>query len=421
MKDRQWRELGNALQTLRETQDLTQDIVVGALNESMGERMLRAYESGEQRPRRNRLLKLLCEVFEIRNPLLINRYLKLAGYALITERDVNQYSLQSAANSTSHLSVQNAGPPADFRIEVKTLIVLDGQGHEIWRYEFPTRFQKNVYEDSGVRKCSFGDIDGDAGVEMLFVFVPENFGSVGTALFCFSEDGTLKWRFEPGRAIRDTRQEYRPPFFISNVRIVPLPDSSSRIMVSSNHYLHNPNQIAMLDSKGNLIGEYWHSGHLLHVVLADINGDGIEEILLGGVNNGYRQATLVILDPRRVNGASRQPVIQILDLPPGTEESVVLFPRTCVSRNSEYNRVTGLNVTVERRIVLATAEGVSEDRNPGVMIYELDFDLHVISARPDSHLKEAHRSFELDGKLDHSWTEDENERLKAAVIVNSRS
>jgi hypothetical protein len=62
-------------------------------------------------------------------------------------------------------------------------------------------------------------------------------------------------------------------------------------------------------------------------------------------------------------------------------------------------------------------EGVSEARNPGVMIYELDFRLNVVNCRPDSHLQEAHRAMELQGVLDHSWTEDENERLRSQVIV----
>jgi len=55
-----------------------------------------------------------------------------------------------------------------------------------------------------------------------------------------------------------------------------------------------------------------------------------------------------------------------------------------------------------------------------VMIYELDFGLNVVNTRPDSHLQEAHRGLELEGQLDHSWTEEENDRLRSEVVVRVR-
>jgi hypothetical protein len=74
-------------------------------------------------------------------------------------------------------------------------------------------------------------------------------------------------------------------------------------------------------------------------------------------------------------------------------------------------------VTKERRIVVPVVEGVSETKNPGVMIYELDFGLNVVSARPDSHLQESHRILEEEGHLDHAWTEEETARLRSQVVV----
>ena len=280
----------------------------------MAERTLRAYESGEQRPSRDRLLRLMVRSFELTNATEINRYLQLGDYALLSVGEIRQNGIEpSAIPGPGSRAGRAAGPPADFRTESSTLIVTDGQGREVWRHQFPVKFARTAYDDQIITKrCTFADFDGDGGIETLFVYVSLDFGSVGTPLICFGEDGRIKWQFDPGRAIRDTRQEYFPPFFISNVYVVPMPDSLPRILVSSNHYLHNPNQVAMLDVTGTLISEYWHSGHLLYVVHADLNGDGVEEILMAGVNNGYRQGTMVIFDPRHVSGASTQPGRQIL-------------------------------------------------------------------------------------------------------------
>jgi hypothetical protein len=54
------------------------------------------------------------------------------------------------------------------------------------------------------------------------------------------------------------------------------------------------------------------------------------------------------------------------------------------------------------------------------MIYELDYGLRVVDARPDSHLQESHRVLEAQGSLDHAWTEDENELLRRQVVVIGR-
>jgi transcriptional regulator with XRE-family HTH domain len=415
MRQRKWQALGGMLKTLRESRDIPQKEVIARLTNEMTDRTLRAYEAGHERPSRERLLRILVTGLAVHNAAEANECLGAARYVPLDRAEVEQHGMTSDALSARGLQT---GPPADFRAEAATLIATDGQGREVWRHQFPTRFAQGVYDNrDAIRRCTFADVDADGAVETLFVYVPLDFGSVGATLFCFDEDGKVRWTFEPGKVIRDTRQEYRPPYFISNVQIIPMPDARPRILVSSNHYLHNPNQIAMLDVRGALISEYWHSGHLLSITHADLNGDGVGEILLGGVNNGYRQATMVVFDPRNVQGASTQPDRQILGFPPGTEKAVVLFPRTCLSKNSPYNRVHSLWITKERRIVLPIVEGVSEARNPGVMIYELDFNLNVISARPDSHLQEAHRLLEIEGALDHSWTEAENERLRSQVIV----
>ena len=416
----EWKELGRELKKLRQMKDLRQKEIIGRLGEQLGERMLREYESGRQRPSRDRLLRLLCQSFEMTSINDLNNYLQLGTYSALTEREIQELGLNTfTVDRNGHTSLQSSGAPADFRIEVSTLIIVDGQGREVWRYQFPARLAQAAYGNRDfIKRCHFADLNGDGNIETLFVHVPLDYASEGQRLICFSESGEIKWEFVPGRTVRDTTgREYVPPYFISNVHVIPIPQSSFRILVSSNHYLHNPNQIAMLDADGELISEYWHSGHLLSVSHADLNNDGVEEILLAGVNNGYRQATLLIFDSRNVSGVSSQPGRQILGLAPGTEKAVILFPRTCLARDAPYNRVMELHVTRERRIMLAVAEGISELRNPGVMIYELDFNLKVLNARPDSALQEAHVALERQGHLDHSWTEEENERLKQEIAI----
>jgi hypothetical protein len=307
-----------------------------------------------------------------------------------------------------------AGQPIDFRIDVSTLVVLEAQGREVGRKQFDAPLAQEAYRGTDhISRCAFADVDRDGAVEILFVEVPQYWGNTGMKLWCLSGSGQVRWSFEPGRPhLTDGQRSYVPPYFISNVHVLSLPsEHAPRILVSSNHHLHNPNQIALLKPRhGDVASEYWHSGHLLFAAQADLNGDGVEELLLAGVNNGYRQATLVIFDPRCIKGSSSQPRIRIRGFPAGTERAVILFPRTCLSADAPYNRVVDLRITSHRRIMVMVAEHYSADSGPGVVIYELSFDLKLISVEPDSHLRHCHTMREAEGLAGHTL-EDELKQL----------
>ena len=74
-----------------------------------------------------------------------------------------------------------------------------------------------------------------------------------------------------------------------------------------NPWWGGPGQIAVIDSNGSTLADYWHSGGLHDLIIADLEGNGKKEIIATGVAHGYdSQATLVVLDPDRVAGASNE-------------------------------------------------------------------------------------------------------------------
>src|SRR5438128_1763873 len=99
------------------------------------------------------------------------------------------------------------------------------------------------------------------------------------------------------------------------------------------------------------------------MLVTDLDGDGEPEVMLGGVNDApeYANATVVIFDHRWISGASinRSGVPQFQALAPGTEKSIIRFPRTPLSQNLEFNRVREI---VERgsRIIVIVVEGTDE-------------------------------------------------------------
>src|SRR5205807_6629415 len=87
---REWHSLGLALKALRTARDLGQKEVIDRAGEEMGERTVRGYERGEQRPSRERLLRLAFRSFGLKDPADVNRLLKLGGYATLGEPELLQ-------------------------------------------------------------------------------------------------------------------------------------------------------------------------------------------------------------------------------------------------------------------------------------------------------------------------------------------
>lgn len=74
----------------------------------------------------------------------------------------------------------------------------------------------------------------------------------------------------------------------------------------------SPMVLARLNAGGEVLGEYWHFGHMPLLLLADVDGDEKEEVILGGVddtedNSGGRFPVVVILDPEQIAGVTESP------------------------------------------------------------------------------------------------------------------
>lgn len=157
---------------------------------------------------------------------------------------------------------------------------------------------------------------------------------------------------------------FEPPYFINLFELITLPQGQRRLVVGSNHHFSYPDQVAVLDTHGQVISEYWHHGHLTHAAVADLNGDGVPELLLGGVDDdsGRNLATVVVFDARRIAGSSLSPTgtPHFLDLQPSSQIATLLFAKSEYSRYQEYNRVRRIAVHGDQIEVLV-AEGINED------------------------------------------------------------
>jgi hypothetical protein len=317
------------------------------------------------------------------------------------------------------------------RLDGSTLGIMDAEGKELWRKTFPEGFGPDWFYAQGLAaRIWFGDLEGKGHTSVLFVYssAASSMSSHSSTLICYSDRGKEKWRWTPGRELPEL--EGSPATFKTFALGVlkATEKRPPRIVVSSGHDIWWPNQIAILDSNGKTISEYWHSGRLDYMALADLDGDGRQEIVATGINNDYRQATLVVLDPDRVFGASTEvrPAFQIHGMGGAQERLRLLFPRSDLNEALfSYNQA--MEPTVEHGSIRLTVRECIVPLNTNGSIgcpiwYEFDKSLHLVSAYPGEEFRSSHARFYQNGKGAHPFSSEEQAAFqKVRCLVGCKS
>jgi len=213
------------------------------------------------------------------------------------------------------------------------LLALNENKVTLWKHQL-----KNSVEPGSLTQ-ELVDLDGDQKKEILVSVNYKGAGKQNSEVFLFEQNGRLRWSYQPGKRIKTLTDEFTNNFITSIIGAWNFRKDSPEkfILVLANHVTWYPTQITLLNPSGQVIGEYWQVGHLGKdsLVVEDVDEDGWNEIILGGTNNDFQSACLLVLDPRKVEGcspSSGNPEFQFLGLPPGTQEYYILFPRTTLNQ-----------------------------------------------------------------------------------------
>jgi hypothetical protein len=332
--------------------------------------------------------------------------------------------------------------PRSGRLDGSTLTILNAEGKELWKKTFPDGFSTDWYYEQGIgtgngfstawygkgggTRIWFGDLEGKGHASVLFSYLPTSSQQLhSSTLICYSDRGNEKWRWTPGRELPELAGS-PPTFRTVSLRVLKATDKRPPLIVVANiHDTWWPGQIAILDANGKTVSEYWHSGGLSSMVLGDLDGDGREEIIATGVANGYdHQATLVVLDPDRVFGASTevQPEFQIHGMGVAQERLRLLFPRSDLNRALfQFNAAT--DPTVEHgSLRLTVAECITPVLGCRIW-YEFDKNFQLIAAFAGSdEFRSGHARFYQNSKAAHLLSAEEQAAFqKVRCLVGCKS
>jgi hypothetical protein len=314
--------------------------------------------------------------------------------------------------------------PQSGRIDNSELVIMNAEGKELWRKTFPGGFWSKYYEDGLATNLYyqdgldthfwFGDLAGDGHTDVLLLYHPAmDPKSHSTTLICYSDTGKEKWRWNPGRDLPELNPV--PSVYITmGFGVLPAPHNERRrIVVMSRHEYYYPTQIAIVDSDGKTLSEYWHSGHLFHFALATLAGQG--EIVASGISNGYHQATLLVLDPDHVSGASTElsrPEVQIHGMGAPHERFRLLFPRSDLNKDLYlYNEGLGAVVS-PGRIQIDVKECWLTVPQGCTIVYGFDENFNLLSADAEDTFLNAHKEYYSKNKVDHPFSSDEDAQFK---------
>lgn len=313
--------------------------------------------------------------------------------------------------------------PKSARMEGSALMVFDGEGKELWRKTFTQGFGPDTYYTKGLEsRIWFADLEGKGHVSVLFSYLPAaSTKPHSSTLICYSDRGRERWRWTPGRALPEngggsTTYKAHALGIVKATRERP-----ARIVVASDMdpWWGGPSQVAELDTSGKLISEYWHSGGFDDMVVADLDGNGKEEIIATGVSYGYKyEATLVVLDPDRVTGASKeaQPEYQIHGMGDAQEKMRLLFPRSDLNLGSFDHNVAMQPVVEDGNVRIIVDECLAPIGCP--IEYEFNKDFDLIGAHPvNDEFQVAHDRMYKSGKSAHRFgTQEQAEFLRVRCL-----
>jgi hypothetical protein len=322
--------------------------------------------------------------------------------------------------------------PAEFQINGSVLIVLNEKGRELWRYD--TRIE-NLRDDRAyhnrfqIKKANgkessidlpwiiIKDINGDREHEVLFCTRATD-EQEGGDLACFSYRGKELWHFKAGREMWCGARLYGSHFDISGFKTLDIDNDGNLETIVISHQPPNwLTQMALLDSNGQIRGEFWNAGHLSDFILEDLQGDGLKELLVVGLNNEYTKGCLIVFDPQNIAGGSPQtkPEFICRDLKPGTQKYYLLFPRTDV--DLELGPVEAIaKLYAESPNILSLETSVSG------IYFILDFNLTVKDVTLSHSFMQKHHEARRAGKIQSNLDDPAYKKalMKSALYYDGR-
>lgn len=217
----------------------------------------------------------------------------------------------------------------------RQVFMYNSKNQQLWMHEFERPvFIREEKPEVKIPLVKIEDLDQDGWNEIL---VTVGIGVQATAqLFCLDHKGNVKWLFSAGEGFEEEagqqRENTNPEIFdIKNLLVNNFTDDRKKeILIYSERNAFFQSQLAILDNRGHVMGEYWHPGAIPYITYTDLDGDGKKELVCSGINNRLNWRPVIFsLDIKELMGNKMQgpPYNNFSNLKPAKEKKYVVLPQ----------------------------------------------------------------------------------------------
>lgn len=304
-----------------------------------------------------------------------------------------------------------------------SFVVLNGRNEKLWSRPI-TDFNEQIKELRGLGRSLWGiyDFGADGVPDVLTTLHLDGIPAVPrSGLHVF--DGAGRFRdvvFERHVAFRGVPYEM-PVRIQGNAELilpeVPLSDGSFFVHAGNNR---SPDALLRVNPAGEVIGEYWHHGHLAGSLWRDVDRDGRAELILFGINDvdddiKLSDPVIAVLDPERIAGRTESRLSRGYGHPPSQAERwYIRLPISDVNAATNLAPIVRMAWTAGDTIVFSSRASES-----GGVSFDLDYvftaslkPLRVVSTTP---FTTAHRRLLSEGKIRSRLDDAYLENLRAGV------
>jgi hypothetical protein len=297
------------------------------------------------------------------------------------------------------------------RAKDEFLVAYNKDGGELWRKHIGLGYdsehlQKELPSTPIDQYLAACDVDRDGRNEVIAIFGIGDGFPRQNCIVCYNANGSERWVYEIHRSMvfgKDSVPDHYTfrRFAIGNSRS----NGAVEIYAVASQVTYFQADIVRLNaSNGNDISDYWHSGCISQMMIADVDNDGKKELILGAENNGYNLASVFILDPGNMKGYAPAPAEYTpQNVSPGTEEYYLLFPRCDLEKFAVHKRNACTSIQVvppENSLLFYISEQLGTSYYP--IIYHFDHSMNCTLVEGEDGFVTFHTQLQKEGKLTES-------------------
>ncbi|HSP89286.1 MAG TPA: helix-turn-helix domain-containing protein [Vicinamibacterales bacterium] len=254
----------------------------------------------------------------------------------------------------------------------------------------------------------FVDIDGDNSTEVLLVAHGRGLSNP-SVVHCVDQSGRQRWTFTPGDTMVFGGESFGTPVNVPFLSVAPDDGGGASIWFPAEHRTWFPTLVYRLGPSGEVVARYGSNGRLTRIRFAEAGGRRL--VLLAGVNNERRMASLAVFETARFGGAAPAETAKYRcdNCGPGGPDHYLLFPPT------DLSALVGAMPSIGEIAALRSGEFVVSVRQHAVVLpgddtpsqaltnYRIDPQLRAFGAEFFDQFATVHDHYAAAGRLNHRF------------------